>query len=487
MENNLNLYIAFEEVDNSASGYEQRTGWVDVFCEHLKMALERLIGYAPEIIPATDFDPSRKKNGDYYALLTILSEKSCKAPKLNAEINRFYKAFDANSWIVNGIAAQAKIFKILKEPVLPEAQPEPLRDLLSIEFYYHELETGRIVPFSPSQQNSMRKRYWIKVSDIAYHIFELLEGKSLSAGDKKSEVVYLADGGVDLVMQRQIIKRELRRQGYTVLPNKIYPNDPKQAKARVEEEMRKCRLSIHLIGGYYGAFLSSQLSAAEMQHNIASSIQDPSFKRIIWASPDIEFSDERQKIFFENVKRESEGKENVEFIQCTVEDLKSYIHQKLTDTEVAPREQPVQSGESQPVLYFIYDQCDRKKGKKIADAFSRFGFKLIQPRFDVSFREMREMQIENFGQFDAAIIFCEQCNEKWLHMKLMDLMKAPAFGREKPLFAKLLISKKATVDLSRIKNFEIDAGYMEADQDVDYAFAEQFLMDIDTLKMIKTY
>ena len=87
----------------------------------------------------------------------------------------------------------------------------------------------------------------------------------------KERTVYLASTGVDILIQRDIIKRELLRHGYRVLPEQSLPKEAKLLEAMVKSDLEKCRLSIHLIGEDYGYKpKGADLSIVDIQNKIAS-------------------------------------------------------------------------------------------------------------------------------------------------------------------------------------------------------------------------
>src|SRR5882724_2234129 len=103
------------------------------------------------------------------------------------------------------------------------------------------------------------KQYWMKLVDFAYDIHESLlnlkAGESKSAGLKniyKQKTIYLAETGHDLSVQRNIIKRELQRHGFIVLPNHTLPSRLDELEREVRKDLDECALSIHLVGSAYG-------------------------------------------------------------------------------------------------------------------------------------------------------------------------------------------------------------------------------------------
>jgi hypothetical protein len=52
---------------------------------------------------------------------------------------------------------------------------------------------------------------------------------------------------------------------------------------------------------------------------------------------------------------------------------------------------------------------------------------------------VRKQHIDNLRVFDGAIIFKGKVNDQWVRMKVLDLLKAPGFGRKKPIQGKAIV------------------------------------------------
>ena len=74
------------------------------------------------------------------------------------------------------------------------------------------------------------------------------------------------------------------------------------------------------------------------------------------------------------------------------------------------------------------------------DAIKRSGYHVILPIFEGELLELRKHHIENLKNLDAAIIYKGKVNEQWVRMKVLDLLKAPGFGRKKPIIGKAIFT-----------------------------------------------
>jgi len=100
----------------------------------------------------------------------------------------------------------------------------------------------------------------------------------------------------------------------------------------------------------------------------------------------------------------------------------------------------------------------------------------LLPTFDGEPLELRQKHIENLRNFDAAIIFKGKSNEQWVRMKAMDLLKAPGFGRKKPIVAKAIVSDAGSLtntDVLERQNLRL----IEGDSQQTLEFLRAFLKE----------
>ena len=60
------------------------------------------------------------------------------------------------------------------------------------------------------------------------------------------------------------------------------------------------------------------------------------------------------------------------------------------------------------------------------------------PLFEGDEADLREFHKENLVVCDGVLIFFGEATEPWLRTKLLDLHKAPGYGRDRPLTAKAI-------------------------------------------------
>ena len=162
--------------------------------------------------------------------------------------------------------------------------------------YQLDPDSGEIREYTDYFSTEAERQYWMKIVDLAYDIFDTLvfyreERKTEVRNLQKRKTIYLAETGHDLSVQRNIIKRELQRHGYLVLPNQTLPGNLHDLEKTVRKDLLESNLSIHLIGSAYGEIpVGAERSVVDLQNKLAaeksikSREDNEDFTRLIWIS-----------------------------------------------------------------------------------------------------------------------------------------------------------------------------------------------------------
>ena len=219
----IDVLIAFADHDNKAN-VKNEPGWVSQFKKFLELMLTQVLGKKPNVLMKADYDnlvsPKLNNVGVFVA---ILSKDFIESGKCLDHVESFYKAVEATSKKKN------RAFKVFKTPLNFQEQPSRLRDSIGYDMFQLDPESGETKEYTDYFSTDAERQYWMKMVDLAYDIYETLlylNDETASAEIKniyKRKTIYLAETGHDLSVQRNIIKRELQRHGYVVLPNQMLP------------------------------------------------------------------------------------------------------------------------------------------------------------------------------------------------------------------------------------------------------------------------
>jgi hypothetical protein len=169
------------------------------------------------------------------------------------------------------VSNKARIFKVIKTPVLIEQHPEKISGVLGYEFYNTDPGTGRVKELSQSFGNEAERLYWEKLDDLAHDISSFLESlehsKSFtgtlpdiaSTNGQVSQKVFLAESSSDTQDFRDSLKRELQGYGYHILPDKQLPLISTALNESLISNLNETVLTIHLLGENYGVIKTHEI------------------------------------------------------------------------------------------------------------------------------------------------------------------------------------------------------------------------------------
>jgi hypothetical protein len=478
----IDVLIAFAEGDNQSTS-KNEPGWVSQFKKFLGLMLNQVLGENANIMLKAEYDSMTSPKLDNVGILvTILSKDFIQSGKCMEHVQAFYNNID------NKTKNRNRVFKVFKAPLTNQEQPARMRELLGYDMYQLDPDSGEIREYTDYFSTEAERQYWMKMVDLAYDIYDTLVflkddlAKTEVRNIFKRKTIYLAETGHDLSVQRNIIKRELQRHGYVVLPNQTLPATLRELEQIARKDIAESHLSIHLIGSAYGEIPSgSDRSVVDIQNRLAAekSIRakenKEEFTRLIWISPSLNNASERQKSFIENIKRDVEAQEGAEILQTPLEDFKNIMREELVESEERKGTEDL-AGRS---VYLMHDRIDVQDVKPIKEVLEKSGFRVLVPEFEGELLDLRKKHIENLKSFDAAIIYKGKVNEQWVRMKALDLLKAPGFGRKKPIIGKAILTAPGStmnVDSFRSQNLRV----IENDPDLTAASLKSFLQEFNS-------
>jgi hypothetical protein len=476
----IDVVIAFADRDNETLS-KNELGWVSQFKRFLELMLTQVLGEKPRVLLKGEYENMTSPKLDNTAVLvSILSKDFIQSGHCLDHVESFYKAIESSPKNRN------RVFKVFKSPLNVQQQPPRLRELLGYEMYQLDPDSGEIREYTDYFSTEAERQYWMKMVDLAYDIYETLlflkDTTSVSEVKTiyKRKTIYLAETGHDLSVQRNIIKRELQRHGYSVLPNQTLPGNAHDLERLVKKDVEESNLSIHLIGSAYGEIPEgADRSIVDIQNKLASekSVRlkenKQEFTRLIWISPNLTHASERQKSFIDNIKRDVEAQEGAEILQTPLEDFKNIMREELLE---AGEKKIVDEGTGRSI-YLMHDKVDHVAIKPIIDLLEKAGFKVLMPAFDGELLELRQKHIDNLRNLDAAIIYKGKVNEQWVRMKALDLLKAPGFGRKKPIIAKAIVAAAGSnlnSESFRSQNLRVIEGDQERSIESLKSFLQEF-------------
>jgi hypothetical protein len=437
-------FISYAHLDN-VELIEGRKGWVSNLHRALEVRVAQLLGKQPHIWR----DPKLQGNDDFSdtlvaqlqrvaALVPVISPRYLKSEWTIKELNEFWRAAKDQGGV--RFNEKIRIFKVLKTPVPQQALPRELQPMLGYEFFKVDHESGRVHELDEIFGPEAQRDFWLKLDDLAHDICCLLEilerPDTLSSSDFDAETIFLAESTGELKEQRETIRRDLQQHGYIVLPSRPLPSVIAEVRAMVQEDLARCRLSVHLIGQNYSSVPEgSTQSLLEIQNELAIERgKQGNFSRLLWIPPGLQMEDERQRAVVERVRTDPRILAGADLLETFLEDLRTAIHSRLKQVrQPATNESTAPRGDGRLVqIYAIYDQRDVDVCAPWVEFLFDQKFEVIRPVFEGDEAEIREYHEENLRSCDGVLIFYGSGNECWLRRKLRELQKIPGYGRTKP-------------------------------------------------------
>jgi hypothetical protein len=320
---------------------------------------------------------------------------------------------------------RSPIFKVVKTPCEPDhSEPAELREVLGYPFF--QLNARGVarelrLTLGPDE----RCRYFDRLYDLAHDIQEMMTLLDRDEPLPAKGVVYLAETTYDLASRRDEIRRDLQQRGYEVLPARPVPWNTPDFRQAVRDDLARCTLSVHLIGGCSGIVpegeeepivaLQTALAAEESAARF--------FPRLLWLPEGLEAKQQRQKDFIDRLLTDRSDHPGLELLRVPLEELKTVLQDKLNARPPAPP--PVRASRSR--VYLICHESDVDAVGELRDSLDQNGCDVDLPLFAGDEAERSAYHKELLRMNDAAVVYYGAASEAWLRFKLLDLRKAAGY------------------------------------------------------------
>ncbi len=444
---NFGQYIYLIKSRNDGQDHISKD-WTTSFRRFLELLLSRLSGEKIQINEITcDQMDTEKIYSPFTLLIPVVDADLLNSNNFKDEIKTFHeKAINKGH---NNIPWNSRIFKVLREPQQGHYLLEYLNNSINYDFFHYDSSTEDLVVYDDFTGPSSEKTFWMRLYDMAYDIYKVVDKlKSAESeiahltSDLNQITVFLSDVGSDLLGARDTIKRELQRNGYRVLPEKNMPNDLESIMKLVKRDLKQSHMSLHLVGSDYGKIQGTNSSIVDLQNRLAiehfnerESMDDSrmNFGRVIWISPDMKNVSVKQKLFIENLRKDSSSMHDSDLLETTIEELKAFVINKIEEGKRQHEKFYGNGGEDKKLIYLIFEKSDASKCKKIENYLEKNGYKVISSNFDGNPDDIRAKHNENLKRCDASLIYYGHENEGWIKSKQKELLKSLGLGREKPI------------------------------------------------------
>jgi len=357
-------FISYAHLDDQPL-IEGNPGWVANFHRVLQIRVGQFLGKEPHIwrdpeLHGNDVfaDTLSERLRKVAALVAVLSPRYIRSDWTLRELTEFSRAAELSTGI--RIGDKSRMFKVLKTPVPRDKHPPQLRGLLGYEFYNEDKETGRVRELDLMVSGAEAQTEFVKrIDDLAIDICKLIEAIECGSVAEDRPPVYLAEATRDLADAHDTIRRDLQDHAHSVVPPENLPAAQADLETYVRAQLSRCTMSIHLIGRNYGIVPEEWTeSLPEIQYRLAADrAKECDFTCLVWISPGLEVSDERQRKFIGRLRADPCLQKGTELLETPLGDLRMLIYTRLEPP--APKLVPGVAADGLTRIYCIYDQRDQ--------------------------------------------------------------------------------------------------------------------------------
>jgi len=451
-----NLFISYAHIDDQPLTPGEK-GWITRFHATLKAILSMRMGREAKIWRDEKLGGNDVFSDEIVArfktsavLVSIVTSRYLNSDWCTREAREFCQSALENGGLV--IGNKSRVFKVIKSPVdCQEALPAVMKEVLGYEFF--TLKDGVPLEFDPAYGQEYAQLYNQNVARLAWEVAQLLKtmearlktndgnGQEASTGAQPSKpAVYLAECSYDRKQARGLIEGELKRLGYPVLPDKPLPADEAEYVAAVESQLKRCVLSIHLVGESYGAVPDgpSGKSVSVHQNEVAvARCRNGTLKRLIWLPQGTSSEQAPQQAFIDALHQDANAQFGADLISGDIEELRAAVHATLAKIE-QPEPKQSESSDRQAaagakLIYFICDEKDRKATVPVRKLCKQLGFEAVLPTFEGDASEIRKTNQQSLANCDAVFLFYGAGDEAWKRTIDNELKKMAGYRSGKPL------------------------------------------------------
>lgn len=450
-------YISYSPVDNQAIAGGK--GWVTNFQKFIEILISQLLGEKPKVLFLPNGEkPQQSQLASCGVMVSIISPDYIKSTSCLEDLDAF-----AQITSQAGMELKNRFFKVVKYPLINFDEPTRIKGLINYDLFAIDPATGQFEEITEFLTKNADKDYWMRLADLAFDIFAAIRNhrpgsNQKSFWEKENRYIYLAEVGPELAVARSVIKRDLIRNGFTILPDETLPAQPAELEVVIKRDIGRSELSLHMMAETPGRMIKdTQEGIVQFQNRVAAEFYlaefDPekasTLNRVIWLDHSAKPSTMSFKKYIEGIRKDPELSVGAEVLEMPLEDFKAVLRERLasnvrkTEAHQARKNQggkTMNTGKTS--IYLIYDLIDEQPAREISQKLEQMQFDVVVPDFSHGFTEMRNSHLENLKNCDAFLIYKDKVNDRWIQMKALDALKAPGLGRTKPMAPKCIFHAK---------------------------------------------
>ena len=368
---------------------------------------------------------------------------------------------------------QNKLFHVIKFPLNEDHIPSWMQNQPQYTFYDKKPNTRKFIELDFSRDIVETHSIWHRFNDLVNDVSASMNQKTgdARADDFKNKpVIFVAETTQDQEENRNKIIRELKQHGYQVLPGYRFPNRSKEIEPELNKMLDNSIMSIHMLGGLYGAYLKdSRYSITDfLNRTVRKYIKETDFngrkfKRIIWTPPYLKISDQRQDLFLGRLKRE-ENDRYTEMIQSPLEELKTLIFNNINTL----LDSSTNVSDDKFCLYIIHDPLHHPNLNNYMSFLSDKAIRVLTLSFENE-DSIIQQHIKHL-KFCTGVLILDNKNTNWLEAKFRDLIKIRGYGRTRPFAFKAVLTNSDNGHAKLDEQLTNDVVFLQNSMDLESVF-----------------
>jgi len=433
-------FISYAHLDNEPLPTKEY-GWVTLFHNTLRQRLKGPLGREPAVwrdpkLQGNDVfnDEINNQLGRAAVFVSVLSPRYIRSKPCSDEITSFYKTATKADRIV--IGNKCRIFKILKVPLgSSDSLPAGVADLAGkmLGFQFYRLDENNVpIELDPAFSEALGQEFLRSVNTVAWNIKELIEQLTTESGATPSKgIVYLAECARDRREAREMIQAELKRLGYTVLPDRELSANETEYIAEVEEMLSRSALSVHFVGDAYGESVgATEKSIVMLQNEAAVRVSRKGRLRRIISLPALaKGATLPQQTFITALHTEADLQFGADLITGGVQDLKSAIAASLKQLETSTGDSP-ETDETQ--VFVMCDPRDTLDAVPLIKSLVAHGAQVDSTVSMGEASQVREANHQLMMNADAIVLFYGAGDDTWRFFQQNEIKKIRGLRRNDP-------------------------------------------------------
>ena len=306
-------------------------------------------------------------------------------------------------------------------------------------------EDGLEIELDPAEPKYSQE-YKQRVLRVAVDVAKLI--KALNAEKPRITTchrinIFVAECSYDLREEREKLCTELRQHGYRVFPEFQLPLDESEYIQEVDKILQQCSVSIHLIGGHYGAVPDgpTRQSKGVIQNNLAvnAAKNQKLRKRWIWLPKNTHSQDKDQQKFIDSLLTDDEAQLLADLNNGSFEEFKGSLFIELEAIEqninnkTKSENNSTKINRQKKLVYILCVEKDKDIIRPIKAYLREHGCKVKLSLFKGDAETIRELQQEWISGCDGLIIFYGEGDVSWKDANDVAILKGKRERKGKSL------------------------------------------------------